>query len=215
MYASYHWARTSKKSYILRVSAFVVLASLLSVILPFGMITDFFFFPFLCWSFPFYAYIESAFSWEHLRWVDFYRIRFLTVDLTSAFPLGGRAAIPRFPLMDAFSLFLFVNVVGVMLGYGLGKIGRIREWGNRGMWQLMSLTLGIILLLVGFSILYSNLPVFGDGRIVRPAGQYLVDGKAIFYFGIVTLLIELDKTLWGYKDKLLRKISENIKIEVS
>ena len=199
MYVSYHLANRNKITYVLSMVVFVVLVSFLSTILPLDAIGVYLFFPFLCWSFPFYAYITPIFSLEQYYWVDFYKIRFLTVDLTPAFSLGTGLSYRWFPLDIAIPIFLLVNVVGALLGYGLSRITRIREWGTNRTWKLAGLILGAAFLMIGWWLIASNSRIVVNGRIVRPKGLYYMDGAAIFLFGIIVLLIAVGKILWGLK----------------
>jgi hypothetical protein len=193
---------------------FVVLISFLSAILPLNMIGGFFFFPLLCLSFPFYAYVTAMFSWEQYHWVDFYKVRFLTMDLTSALPFGSGLWYQRLPLDTAIPIFLLVNIVGVILGYGLSRITRIREFGNNRIWKLAGFILGATFLMIGGWLIALNSRIVDNGRIVRPEGLYYIDGNAISYFGIIILLIAIGKILWRYKDQLLEEFYKNIEIKV-
>jgi hypothetical protein len=184
---------------------FVVLISFLSAVLPLNMIGVFLVFPLLCLSFPFYAYISSVNLGSPHYWVDFYKVRFLTVDLTPACMHCDYATIP---------IFLLVNVVGVILGYGLSRIPRIREFGNNRIWKLAGFILGSTFLMIGRWLIASNSRIVDNGRIVRPEGLYYIDGNAIFYFGIIILLIAIGKILWRYKDQLLEEFYKNIEIKV-
>jgi len=112
MYASYYWARTGKKSFILWMAVSIVLISFLSAFFPLS-IAIIFTFPLTFLSFPFHAYIYPIRT-EGL-WVDFLRIRFLTIDLTAPLPLD----LGRF--LVAFPFFLFVNFVGTSLGYWISR----------------------------------------------------------------------------------------------
>lgn len=199
MYLSYQLANHNKITYALSMVVFVVLISFLSAIHPLGQVGDFLVFPLLCLSFPFYAYVTSIFSWEQLFWVDFYKVRFLTVDLTSALPLeSGLIWSQRFPLNNAIPLFLLVNIGGALLGYGLSRIPRIREFGNNRIWKLAGFILGATFLMIGGWLTASNSRIVDNGRIVRPEGLYYMDGRAIFWFGIIMLLIVVGKILWGH-----------------
>jgi hypothetical protein len=194
MYVSYQLANRNKIIYVLSMVVFVLLISFLSVILPLDQIGVYLFFPFLCWSFPFYSYIESV-NLGDPGWVDFYKIRFLTVDLTSALPFrSGMHA-----LDTVIPVFLLVNVVGALLGFGLSRITRIREWGNNRTWKLAGLILGAAFLMIGWWLIASNSRIVVNGRIVRPEGLYYMDGAAVFLFGIIVLLIAVGKILWGLK----------------
>jgi len=113
MYASYYWARTGKKSFILGMAVSIVLISFLSAFFPVS-IAIIFTFPLTFLSFPFYAHIDPIWT-EGWYWVDFLRIRFLTVELTPSLPLvSGR-------FLVAFPFFLFVNFVGTSLGYWISR----------------------------------------------------------------------------------------------
>ncbi len=199
MYASYQLANRNKITYVLSIVVFVLLISFLSVILPLNMIGAFVFLPFFCWSFPFYSYIESVNLGDPRYWVDFYKIRFLTVDLTSALPFGSGSWYQRLPLDTVIPVFLLVNIVGALLGFGLSRITRIREWGNNRTWKLAGLILGVAFLMIGWWLTASNSRIVVNGRIVRPTGLYFMDGFAIFLFGIIVLLIVVGKILWGLK----------------
>ena len=213
MYVSYQLANRNKIIYVLSMIVFVVLASFLSTRLPINMIGIILVFPLVCWSFPFYAYITPIFSLEQYYWVEFYKVRFLTVDLTSAFSLGRGLSYPSFPLSTAIPIFLLVNVVGVILGYGLSRITRIREWGNKRTWNLMGFFLGVTFSIIGRLLVELNRQIVVNGRIVRPEGLYIMDGGAIFHFGIIILLIAIGKILWGLKNRFLEEFSENIELE--
>jgi hypothetical protein len=113
MYASYHWAKISKKAYVLRMAVSIILISFFSAFFPVS-IAIILTFPLTFLSFPFHAYIDPIWT-EGWYWVDFLRIRFLTIDLTAPLPLdSGR-------FLVAFPFFLFVNFVGTTLGYWINE----------------------------------------------------------------------------------------------
>jgi len=121
MYASYHWANISKKTYALKMVVFVFLVSFLSAFFPASIIFAFTF-PVTFLSFPFYAYIDPI--WTEEYWHDFLGIRFFAIDLAYPLPMGSGQ------LMVAFPFFLFVNIVGAILGYKISEIlteGSLKE----------------------------------------------------------------------------------------
>ena len=113
MYASYHWAKISKKTYALKMVVFVFLVSYLSARFPASIILAFTF-PITFLSFPFYAYIDPIWT-EGWYWVDFLGIRFFVTDLAYPLPMGSGQ------LVVAFPFFLFVNIVGAILGYKISE----------------------------------------------------------------------------------------------
>jgi len=165
---------------------FVVLSSFLSAILPLSQIL-FFTFPFTFLSFPLYAYTYEIFI-EGREWVEFRGIRFFPIGL--AYPTDWG---------HTFLVFLFVNIVGAVLGYGASRIRRIREWGTTKTWNLIGFILGIALIGVGYW-LGSSIPlitksgevIYGFGR-----GPYGFDGWSLIFFGIIVLAIVIGKILWS------------------
>jgi len=195
MYASYHWVRG--ENYVRNIGFFILLISFLSSLLPISMIL-LFTFPVTFLSFPLYAYIDPIFI-EGLGWVDFLGIRF--------FPIGSVYPLPMV-LGLTFPLFLFVNIVGAVLGYTASRISRIREWGTTKTWNLIMFILAIVLIGVGYW-LGSSIPlitksgevIYGFGR-----GPYGFDGFALFFYGITVLAIVIGKILWRHWDQLLEKL---------
>lgn len=134
MYLSYHWAKSGTfENYFVKMAVFIILTSLLSAysVLPFGV-----------WlvvcpvlSFPFYAYVAERVVGPPLYEEEFRGIRF--------FAIGGFVA-DLADFISAFWFFLFVNFIGVALGYAASKIHRIRELGTTKHWNLLGYSLGFI-----------------------------------------------------------------------
>lgn len=135
MYASYHWAKNRKETYIFKMTVFIILISFLPAIspLPFGIIMPFPIFVSPVLSFPFYAY-----SLAHTH----HGIYFFTVDIfhTTEFSWGEFFPFAPFPF------FLFGNFIGAVLGYEISKIRRIRELGTSTHWNLLGFVLGMTFL---------------------------------------------------------------------
>jgi len=185
MYASYHWARG--ENYVRNIGFFILLISFLCALLPLSIII-LFTFPVTFLSFPFYAYINPILI-EGLEWVDFLGFRFFPIGFAYPLPIGFGLAFP---------LFLFVNVVGAVLGYEASRIRRFREWGTIKTWSLLGFILGIAFLGVGYWL--GNMPlitksgevIYGFGR-----GPYGYDGIALLFYGIIVLAIVIEKILWS------------------
>jgi len=121
MYASYHWARLSKKTYVPNMTVFILLISFFSASFPLGMyilLT----FPVTFLSFPFYA--------DNLHippWIQHHEISFLTVDIIHS----TESSWWGFFSFVSFLFFLLVNILGALLGYWIGKRHRIQYSGGR------------------------------------------------------------------------------------
>jgi len=111
MYASYYWANRNKTTYVLRMVVFILLISFFPAIFPLGLFI-FFTFPVTFLSFPFYAYSYGT----SLRIMD-HGISFLAVDIIHSTEFSWGDFFPFVP----FPLFLFVNILGALLGYWIGK----------------------------------------------------------------------------------------------
>ena len=94
-----------------------------------------------------------------------------------------------------FSSFVLINLVGVILGYEMSKIRRIREWGTSTHWNLLGFVLGMTLLgcatIVGLS--YHEV-----GRSYE-----LVCSDALAMFGILVLAIVIGRILWSKTSRIL------------
>jgi len=190
MYASYLWANHSKKTYVLMMIAFVPLVSFLSAYIP----MDNYYFLFLIFpfhplvyasflSFPFYAFIDEIYIRGHpAGWVNFHSIRFLTIDLSFAESSGwGIVYLIQHNLweqiLSTFYFFLFVNILGALLGYLIAKKYRIQFFRDK--WDTVSCVLVAIACIVGGILL---------GSVARV-------GVTLFGVGIFLLNIILFKTL--------------------
>lgn len=190
MYASYHWAKIGKKPYVLRMLVLLIVVSFLSAGSPAGSFITLFTFPFTFLSFPFYVYINEVFVgilWEG-DWGSFLAIRFLTLDMYYT-KLGGTPKSTYMNFMLAFSFFLLVNFVGAILGYGVSKIRRIREWGNVWKWDVLGAFLGGI-----FTEIPLVLSLISPEIAESPNGFCL---GALFMVGIFVLAIVIGRILWS------------------
>ncbi len=195
MYASYHWAKHSKKTYVFRMVVFVVLSSFLSTLFSVGgSAVKFFFFPITILSFPLYTYTYRIFI-EGQEWVPFYGIRLFLIGSTHPIGLG-----------HAFPFFLFGNIVGAVLGYTISRI-RNQELGTRKTWSLLGFILTIAF--AGVGGLFRSIFIDKSGEIIivtREGGYraYDFDGPILFLFGIIVLAIVVGKIIWSWS-----KIPEN------
>lgn len=176
MYLSYRLANQDKKKFVLLIGFFVMLVSFCSALLPIDNVAvAFFFAPVSVFSFPFYGFVELLF-FEGLEWVRFVKIRFLTLDLTTLLPMSlGR--------LIAFPLYLSVNIVGVLLGYWVGRKYTIQFFRSDN-WLILQMLLAIIG--IGQAFIFSL--VYEDSW----AGQHI--GLNLLLFGFVmmdTLLLSL------------------------
>ena len=223
MYASYHWAKISKKDYVLRMTVFIILVSLLSAFfaLPWGVFFGGVVSPVL--SFPFYAIrtevLGSPIPPEgYSYWIETYQIHFLATEILATKPdefveptyrfLGYHIVflnleigyIPRrnqgyYILPFSFLFFILVNVVGTLSGYKIGRIRRIREWGTNKRWGLLGLTLGFVFSGVGFWL--SNIGIAETGWWGYPITSYPYgdDAVAFFLFGIIVWATVIGKIM--------------------
>lgn len=149
MYLSYHWARTVKlRSYLTRIALSILVMSFLSVVFPFSLLAIVFF-PLLlltCFSWPalFTWHWGRSYGAETLRYIDVYGMNFFTIHITT------HNAYEYF--LIAFLLSCFVNILGVLFGYLIGKKLEIQlfhhKWWNT-LWGLVGI--GCIVLGVGKS----------------------------------------------------------------
>ena len=109
MYASYHWAKISKKPYVLRMAFFIILMSFVSTFFVAGFLFAIYY-PLSWLSFPFLSSVEQLHSYTP---VTAYKIHFFTLEIVSISPQNA-------PLY-VFSFFLLVNLVGAILGYWINK----------------------------------------------------------------------------------------------
>ncbi len=190
MYASYHWA--GKKNCVRNLGLVILLMLFSCAFLPLG-ITIMLSFPVTLLSFPFYSYVSRIYFEGH-GWVDFVRIRLLSIDLTAHLPADS----PRSHLLStlsAFPLFLCVNVIGAVLGYRASRTCRIREWGNSRTWSLIGFVFGFALVGVGY---WLSVPLVESGEVIYGFGRgpHGIEGVATFFFGIIVLAIVIGKILW-------------------
>jgi len=177
MYASYLWANRSKKTYVLRITVFILLSSFFSAYIPGGsayfLFFIFFWHPFYyasVLSFPFYL-LKHEMNFHHLYYENsFHSIHFLTVNITST-PASGSPGFNQQLLLD-FSFFLSVNLVGALLGYLIAKKYRIQFFNNK--WGIISCLSTAIACLAGS--LLSGL-IFREivGVTLLGAGIFLLD----------------------------------------
>jgi len=180
MYLLYRYARSAKpRSYMLDITLFIIAVSLFSTV----FLVSFFGVPVSFVSFPFYFWYGElpAPGWlsqqvrELYPWLYYRGIRFLTVDVTldPNWEVKGDQVILHYNVWDnynnalviGFSVFLLVNILGALVGYGVGKRYRI---------QLLSddFWIGIGMVCVGVSfvlpraLLAYYLPLFGLGIIL-------------------------------------------------
>jgi len=198
MYLSYRLARSARlRSYMLDLALFVVAASLLSVCFPaielFWLFLSFVFplvfLSFLFLSWPTYSWYLELPAPEWLRhhgfsWVWYRGVSFLTVDVFSTpdweFRDGSLVSSIPWSLEQyfaAFSFFLFVNMLGVLLGASLGywmrKKHRTQDFDGNKWWIV---AVGVVCVVVSFII----------GSALGERGR-----MALFGLGIVLLEIVL------------------------
>jgi hypothetical protein len=164
-----------KMHYVLRMVVFIILVSYLSAIssLPFGFLFGFVS-PVL--SFPFYTWMHDVA--EPDSYYTVYRgFGLLTTTFTTATDISWGDFVNF-----SFLIFLLINFAGAMLGYGISKIRRIREWGTSTHWSLLGSVLAIIFL---------------GGPYVLGPGDYGFANGALFLFGILVLAIVIGRILWS------------------
>jgi hypothetical protein len=132
MYASYHWARTDTlRSYLLKVTLFIVVVSFWSVVFPVNWFFLFFLFPFLFLTFL---------SWPAIFYFGLgtQSIHFLTMDIS---PFDRREYV-----IIAFSLSIFVNILGALLGYLMHVfIKKLSiQFPTSRWWKILWISVGIV-----------------------------------------------------------------------
>lgn len=246
MYASYHWVKISKKPYVLRMTVFIILVSLLSVFfaIPWGVFFGGVVSPVL--SFPFYAISTEVLGSPippegYSYWIQTYQIHFLATEILATKPhdfvepdwtyrfLGYRITFLNmeieyvarqnleqtgyYTLPFSFSFFMLVNVVGALLGYRIGRIRRIRQWGTNKRWGLLGLILGFVFL--GLGLWLSNIGIAETRWWGYPITSYPYrdDALAFFLFGIIAWAIVIGKillsTIFPEKTSIKGHIYEN------
>jgi hypothetical protein len=135
MYASYHWARTDTlRSYLLKVILFIVGVSFWSVIFPvtwfFLFLFPFLFLTFLSWPAIFYSGLGD---YVRPRWINF-----LTLNISTSDTLEY--------VIIAFSVSIFVNILGALLGYLIyASIKKLRiQFPSNRWWKILWISVGII-----------------------------------------------------------------------
>jgi len=178
MYASYHWARTDTlRSYLLKVTLFVVVVSFWSVIFPVNL-AFLFLFPILLLTF---------FSWPAL-----FIQGVLDPVFGIHFPMVNISALDAHEYyVMAFSLSLFVNILGALLGYLIFKKLRIQFLSSRW-WKILWTSVGIICIVPYLGGLHPFMPwnsfnsiyLLGFGFILLDTiilSELLENGQDIFF----------------------------------
>jgi len=139
MYLSYHWARTVKlRSYLIRIVLSILLLSFLSVIFPISILTIYIF-PLLSltshsWPAIFGWHWGRSYGAETVRYIDVYGIHLFTIDIITHNKYEY--------FLIAFLLSFFVNILGALFGYLIGKKLEIqlfhhKRWNT--LWDLLEL----------------------------------------------------------------------------
>jgi len=158
MYLSYHWARTVKLgSYLTRITLSILVMSFLSIVFRISMFTIVFFplfmLSFFSWPAIFTQHWGRTYGIEPLRTATLYGISFFIIDISTFNAYEY--------LLFAFLLSCFVNILGVLFGYLIGKKLEIQLfhhklwnsfWGFVGIGCIV-LGVGISFFLIGFGIL--------------------------------------------------------------
>jgi hypothetical protein len=157
---------------MLKITFFVLGVSLLPVILPWSLVGIFFTFPFTFLSWPAIFGVNTYRVWEN----DFFHSGYSYsggIPLAITFETTNRYEY----LVIAFSLSLFVNILGALLGYWIGWISkehRIEFLGSKW-WKILWEIVGIVC--VGLSLAPFFVPYLW--KVISP--PYL------FGFGIILL----------------------------
>ena len=195
MYLLYRLARsTNLKSYIPKITVFILAVSLLSTLFPVSIYTFLFTFPVTFLSWPAYSWVSSEKIFDENfipHWVKHRGIRFLAVSV-------------EYDLRTTFSFFLFVNILGALLGYWIGKKHRIQLL-NRKWWPVI----GVVCAGFWFTpfILPSYLWLYPVGRFLGYAWFYL-PGFGIILLETILLSLLMDARKRHPKKKLLDYIKE-------
>lgn len=139
MYASYHWARTDTlRSYLLKVILFIVVVSFGSVIFPVTLFFLFFFpflfLAFLSWPAIFVGGIRTRIDgYVRPRWIYFLTLNISTYDTLEY-------------IIIAFSVSIFVNILGALLGYLIhASIKKLRiQFPSDRWWKILWISVGIV-----------------------------------------------------------------------
>jgi len=131
----------------------------------------FFLFGFL--SFPFYASIDYTRIFEnylsHNVW--YYKLRFLTIDITSS---NFSPSSYLTECISHFPFFLVVNILGALAGYWIGKKHRIQLFGSKW-WKIFWGLVGVTLIMDTVLPLY-----FAPGLVnANPFVWFILFGFAI------------------------------------
>jgi hypothetical protein len=158
MYLSYHWARTVKlRSYLTRITLPILGTSFLSIVFTFNIVTIVFFplllLTSLSWPAIFSWHWGRSYGAETLRYINVYGINFFTIHITTHNTYEY--------FLFAFLLSCFVNILGALFGYLIGKKLEIHLFHHKlwnSFWGLVGigcivLGVGISFFLMGFGIL--------------------------------------------------------------
>lgn len=145
-YLLYRYARSAKsRSYMVDITVFLLAVSLISTVFPVSQF-GFFTFPFSFFSWPAYSWdlefpVREPFEPYDIYWVTHRGISFLTIDLMSTpsweYHDGSRIRHDLWSLEQNIiisSFFLFVNFLGALVGYCVGKKHRSSDEGWIVLW---------------------------------------------------------------------------------
>ncbi len=128
MYLSYYWARTAKlRSHLTRITLSILVMSFLSMYFPFHVIFILYF-PLLLifvlsWPALFTWHWGRSYGAETVLYIDVYNIYFFTMNITTYNEYEYR--------LIAFLLSCFVNILGALFGYLIGKKLKIQFFHHK------------------------------------------------------------------------------------
>jgi len=206
------------KDYFVKMSAFMVVVSLVSAFLGTG-IGSFLFGPLPVLSFPFYGVWDETMGPPlppegYGFWIDTYQIRFLTMPVYSIHPVSYGAYSVTFltvevgslnsnfippnslySLIIPFMIFMLANLLGALLGLGLRKLFISQEtaWWRIGF--IVPIILGIGIIGAGLFLYNVNVvetvrnPPWGGDYVSVTLYPYQMDAFVFIIFGITWLVL--------------------------